>query len=190
MKRLALLCVAILILAACSAEARVLDSADNEAAGVENVAALESPEEDAPEEEPGEAVSPASADEDTPTTTEAPTAPQPVTASTVHETQSDDFPDILAAQATPESNGAWRFDVTVSSPYDTPQRYADAWRVVGPDGTEYGIRVLTHDHASEQPFTRSQGGIEIPADVTTVTVEGRDQANGWGGGFLTVQLTP
>ena len=121
-----------------------------------------------------------------PTTT--PVAPEPVTASTEHASRSDDFPDVLAAQATPEGNDAWRFDVTLSSPYDSAARYADAWRVVGPDGTEYGIRVLTHDHASEQPFTRSQSGIVIPADVDTVTVEGRDQANGWGGGTLEVRL--
>lgn len=123
-----------------------------------------------------------------PTVTE-PQAPQSVTASTVHETSTDDFPDILAAQATPDGDGTWRFDVTVSSTYDTPQRYADAWRVVGPDGAELGIRVLTHDHANEQPFTRSQSGIAIPADITQVTVEGRDQANGWGGGSLVVDLT-
>lgn len=133
-----------------------------------------------------------SADAEATTTTtvadETPTAPQPVTASTVHATRSDDFPDILAAQATPEGDDAWRFDVTVSSPYDSPQRYADAWRVVGPDGTEFGVRVLTHDHASEQPFTRSESGIIIPGDITSVTVEGRDLTNGWGGGTLTVQL--
>ena len=123
------------------------------------------------------------------TTTSAPVAPQPVTASTVHASSSDEFPDILAAQATPDGENSWRFDVTVSSPYDTPQRYADAWRVVGVDGTEYGIRELTHDHANEQPFTRSQSGIEIPANVSTVIVEGRDLANGWGGGTLEVQLT-
>ena len=123
--------------------------------------------------------------EEAPATT---AAPEPVTASTVHDTTSDDFPDILAAQATPDGDGTWRFDVTVSSTYDTPQRYADAWRVVGPDGTQFGIRVLTHDHASEQPFTRSQSGIEIPADITTVTIEGRDLSNGWGGGTLEVAL--
>lgn len=103
-------------------------------------------------------------------------------------TSGDSFPDIIAAEAHLEDGGTWRFDVTVSSPYDTPARYADAWRVVGPDGTEYGQRILTHDHASEQPFTRSQGGIEIPADVTTVTIEGRDLANGWGGGVLELDV--
>ena len=59
--------------------------------------------------------------------------------------------------------------------------------VLGPDGTEYGIRILAHDHANEQPFTRSQSGIPIPADVQTVTIQGRDLANGWGG--LTFELT-
>lgn len=174
MRRLAILAAAALVLAGCSSEPEFAPEA--------SVTLTDSSSEDSSEvtEAPDDSTAP---------TTEAPVAPQAVTASTVHETSTDDFPDVLAAQATPEGNGAWRFDVTLSSPYDTPQRYADAWRVVGPDGTEYGIRVLTHDHASEQPFTRSQGGIEIPADVTTVTIEGRDQANGWGGGFLTVDLT-
>ncbi len=99
-----------------------------------------------------------------------------------------EFPDVLAAVATREDSGSWRFDVTLSSPYDSPDRYADAWRVIGPDGTEYGIRILTHDHANEQPFTRSQTGIEIPDDVEMVTVEGRDLRNGWGGGTLSVTL--
>lgn len=98
------------------------------------------------------------------------------------------FPDIIAAVATREDSGTWRFDVTVSSPYDSPEQYADAWRVLHPDGTELGIRILTHDHASEQPFTRSQGGITIPDDVTAVTIEGRDLENGWGGGTLDLDL--
>ena len=142
-----------------------------------------------------EAEDPAGADEvvevavaETTATTTPPAPPEPVTASTIFESTSDDFPDIIAAQATPDGDGTWRFDVTVSSTYDTPQRYADGWRVVGPDGTEYGFRFLTHDHANEQPFTRSQSGIPIPADVTTVTIEGRDQANGYGGGFLELSL--
>ena len=88
-----------------------------------------------------------------------------------------------------DGSGTWTFDATLSSPYDTPQRYADAWRVVGPDGTVFGIRELTHDHASEQPFTRSQTGIEIPEDVQTVTVEGRDQISGWGGATVEVNLS-
>jgi hypothetical protein len=100
----------------------------------------------------------------------------------------DTFPSVIGAVATAEGDGAWRFDVTISSPYDSPSRYADAWRVLGPDGAELGIRILTHDHASEQPFTRSQNGIQIPSDVRTVTVEGRDLVNGWGGETFVLEL--
>ncbi len=98
------------------------------------------------------------------------------------------FPDVVDVRAEQSGDGSWTFFVTLSSPYDTPERYADAWRVIGPDGEVYGIRELAHDHASEQPFTRSQSGIVIPADVTTVTVEGRDQVSGWGGATVEVTL--
>ena len=90
----------------------------------------------------------------------------------------DRFPEVLAVAATDVGDERWRFDVTLSSPYDTPQRYADAWRVLDADDTELGIRVLMHDHASEQPFTRSET-IDVPAGTSTVYVEGRDQLNGW-----------
>ena len=182
--RITLFAIAALVIAACGSTADTADATDVEADDpVETVEAeadsSETPEADSTEEPVVEA----------PTTTTPPPPPEPVTATTVHETTSDDFPDILAAQATLTGDDTWRFDVTVSSTYDTPERYADAWRVVGPDGEEFGIRVLTHDHASEQPFTRSQSGIVIPSDVTSVTIEGRDLANGWGGGFLEVDLT-
>jgi len=109
--------------------------------------------------------------------------------STSVETSADEqqFPDIVEVAVTAEGD-TFRFDVTVSSPYDTPERYADAWRVVAPDGTELGVRELTHDHASEQPFTRSLNDVVIPPDVTEVTVEGRDLVNGWGGGTQVVTI--
>jgi len=92
------------------------------------------------------------------------------------------FPDVVAVKATQDADSTWTFAVTLSSPYDSPERYADSWRVRNADGTVvYGERFLSHDHASEQPFTRSQSGIEIPDDVLSVVVEGRDQVSGWGG---------
>jgi hypothetical protein len=96
------------------------------------------------------------------------------------------YPDVVDAEATVSTTG-WKFAVTISSPYDSPDRYADGWRVLGPDGSEYGFRLLTHDHASEQPFTRTLDGVEIPEDITTVTIEGRDQEFGFGG--ATFELT-
>jgi hypothetical protein len=101
----------------------------------------------------------------------------------------EQFPAIVGVDpAFDDGSGTWSFDVTVSSPYDTPERYADGWRVLGPDGAVYGVHTLGHDHANEQPFTRRQSGVEIPADVDEVTVQGRDQMNGFGGTTFTVDL--
>jgi hypothetical protein len=113
------------------------------------------------------------------------TAVDTVTDNSVADEQA--FPDVIDATAQREG-GTWTISATLSSPYDTPERYADAWRVVGPDGDVYGERILTHDHASEQPFTRSESGIEIPEDLSEVTIEGRDLANGYGGDTFVLTL--
>ncbi|MDH4050294.1 MAG: hypothetical protein OEU93_01865 [Rubrivivax sp.] len=97
-------------------------------------------------------------------------------------------PDVLGAKASARGNDVFDFDVTVSSPYDTPQRYADAFRVMGPDGEVYGVRALLHDHAGEQPFTRDLYGVRIPPGVKRVTLQGRDRVHGWGGGTYDLPL--
>jgi hypothetical protein len=96
-------------------------------------------------------------------------------------------PDVIRAEAAWAGDG-WTFSATISSPYDTAQRYADAWRVVAPDGTVLGVRELAHHHAGEQPFTRSLAGVAVPSDVDRVTVEARDLANGWGGATVQIEL--
>jgi hypothetical protein len=99
-------------------------------------------------------------------------------------------PDVLAAKARTSGTDTFDFDVTVSSPYDTPQRYADAFRVMGKDGTVYGVRKLLHDHATEQPFTRDLYGVKIPRNVQVVVVQARDQRFGYGGKSVEVRLPP
>lgn len=98
------------------------------------------------------------------------------------------YPDIVGVEITPVGVGMFDLAVTVSSPYDTRDRYADGWRVLAPDGTELGTHTLLHDHAGEQPFTRTQAGVEIPAEVDEVTVEGRDLRYGFGGTTVTVEV--
>lgn len=98
-----------------------------------------------------------------------------------------DFPDVLVAMLTSSGDG-YSLSVTMSSEYDTPQRYADGWRVLDPDGNEVAAWELAHDHAGEQPFTRTQTGLEIPGNIAEVTVEGRDLKNGYGGGTVTVPV--
>jgi hypothetical protein len=110
------------------------------------------------------------------------------TVTTTGDTDEQRYPDVIDVEATASDDGTWSLAVTISSPYDTPERYADGWRVLGPDGEVYGEHRLTHDHAGEQPFTRTQRGVEIPPDVDHVTVEGRDQVYGYGGAAVVITL--
>lgn len=118
-------------------------------------------------------------------TAEVPTATSSPARTEAAEQQHPDVIDVVAEQ---QSAGVFAFTVTISSPYDTPDRYADGWRIVGPNGTVYGEHTLTHDHANEQPFTRVQRDVVIPSDVDEVTVEGRDLEYGYGGATVTVAI--
>jgi len=95
--------------------------------------------------------------------------------------------DVLKVEAR-SSGGGWSFDVTVAHADTGWEHYADAWRVVGPDGTVYGTRTLLHPHVGEQPFTRSLSGVEIPEILQVVTVEAHDSEHGWGGAAVEVAL--
>lgn len=98
------------------------------------------------------------------------------------------FPDVVAVDVRPAGSDHFDFDVTISSPYDTPGRYADGFRIFVPDGPVFGSRALLHDHQHEQPFTRELRGVRIPPSVTTVRVQARDQRFGYGGKAADVRL--
>ena len=95
--------------------------------------------------------------------------------------------DVVGVEAR-SSGGGWSFDVTVRHADTGWEHYADAWRVVGPDGVVYGTRALVHPHVNEQPFTRSLSGVMIPEGVATVTVEAHDSVHEWGGEVVEVVL--
>lgn len=95
--------------------------------------------------------------------------------------------DVLAAEAR-RDGGTWTFEVTVRHADAGWGHYADAWRVVGPDGAVLGTRELLHPHVDEQPFTRSLAGVAIPEGTDSVTIEAHDSVHGWGGAALRLEL--
>jgi len=112
------------------------------------------------------------------------------------QTQTDADADVEFVQARQSADGRWRFDVTVRHPDTGWEDYADGWDVILPDGTvlktddsDPFTRLLLHPHENEQPFTRSQGGLVVPPDVTTVTVRAHDLVDGFGGQTVVVDLT-
>lgn len=81
--------------------------------------------------------------------------------SAVDDVATQPFPDVIEAELSPDGE-EFSVSVTISSPYDSPERYADGWRVLTPDGAVLAEHTLHHDHASEQPFTRSRGPFDFP----------------------------
>ena len=104
--------------------------------------------------------------------------------------------DVIAVQAIDHGTQGWTFHVTVSHPDTGWEDYCDGWDVVGPDGEVIKVndndrftRLLLHPHVEEQPFTRSQGRLQIPESITTVSVRAHDIVDGFGGEEITVDLT-
>lgn len=104
--------------------------------------------------------------------------------------------DVLHVRAVRAADGSWTFHVTVQHPDTGWEDYADGWDVVTPDGTVLKAdpdspftRLLLHPHVGEQPFTRSQSGIAIPAGVEQVRVRAHDLVDGWGGREIVVDLS-
>ncbi|WP_164660522.1 hypothetical protein [Tropicibacter sp. Alg240-R139] len=98
-----------------------------------------------------------------------------------------DAPQIEDAAAR-ASGDTWRFDVTIRHPDTGWDHYADGWQVLDMDGNELGMRVLHHPHETEQPFTRSLGGVQIPAGTKQVQIRARDSVHGWNQDTYVIEL--
>ncbi len=104
--------------------------------------------------------------------------------------------DVTYVRAVLAADGTWTFHVTVAHPDTGWEDYADGWDVVLPDGEVIQpdadspfTRLLLHPHQDEQPFTRSQSQIKIPAGITEVRVRAHDLRSGFGGRTVTVDLS-
>ncbi len=96
--------------------------------------------------------------------------------------------DVLDAKASCDARRRCSFDVTVRHGDEGWAHYADKWDILAPDGRLLGTRVLLHPHDTEQPFTRSLGGVAVPRSVQSVRIRAHDKAHGYGGAEIVVEL--
>lgn len=104
--------------------------------------------------------------------------------------------DVIFVRAKYVEDGIWTFYVTVQHLDIGWNDYADGWDVLTPQGEvlkpdpqSQFTRTLLHPHVDEQPFTRSQSGIAIPAGIDQVRVRAHDYVHGFGGMEVVVDLT-
>ena len=126
----------------------------------------------------------------------SPTAQPPVESSPSPAAAKKGNADVLHVRAVQAGDGSWTFHVTVEHPDTGWEDYADGWDVLTPDGEVLKpdpdspfTRLLLHPHENEQPFTRSQSGIVIPAGAIRVLVRAHDLVDGYGGREVWVDLT-
>ena len=129
-----------------------------------------------------------SPDATTATTGPGATTPAPTSPSSTLALSAGECADVIGAELVEVGDGTYRVSATVSSADTGEEKYADEWRVVTSDGTVLGVRVLTHPHVNEQPFTRSLSGVEIGPEVDAVTIEARDSVEGYCGEAVSVEV--
>ncbi len=95
--------------------------------------------------------------------------------------------DVLAATAR-GSGGTWSVSATIKHADEGWKHYANSFQVLAMDGKVLGTRVLFHPHVDEQPFTRSLGGVKIPAGTKKVRVRAGDLVHGYGGKEVVLEL--
>lgn len=124
---------------------------------------------------------------DVPQTTASTVVQSTMPASTTEGPGADSCANVVAVEAVRAGDGTYTFAVTVASPDEGWEKYADEWTIWTPEGTALATRILEHPHEDEQPFTRSLSGVLIPGGVTTVVVGARDSVEGYCG--ATIELT-
>jgi len=78
------------------------------------------------------------------------------------------------------SAGTFRVDATIRHPDTGWDHYANNFQILDGAGNVLATRILVHPHVNEQPFTRSQGGIVIPANIKQVFVRSNCSVDGDG----------
>lgn len=199
--------ISVLLLVGCAAQQKVVEPAPTAEGPLANNTQAATPEPELPATEPAAAATAATSTTVPPAATST-TVPPAATSTTVPPaepttaveptTQADAGKanaDVLYVIARQESENSWHFTVTVEHPDTGWDDYADGWDVVLPDGPVVKpdpdspfTRLLLHPHETEQPFTRTQGGVVIPAGINEITVRAHDIVDGFGGREITLDL--
>jgi len=96
--------------------------------------------------------------------------------------------DIVAVRTLCTPDRVCGFVVTVKHADTGWNHYANRFEIMGPGGELIATRVLQHPHVHEQPFTRTLGGVAVPAGVERVTLRAHDSVHGYGGDEVTVEI--
>ena len=96
--------------------------------------------------------------------------------------------DVIEGNIQLSADGTFRISATVRSGDTGWEKYADSWEVHTPEGKVIDVRVLTHPHEDEQPFTRSLSGVTIAPNVEEVTLAAHDLVNGFCGETFTLDV--
>lgn len=96
--------------------------------------------------------------------------------------------DVVEVEVSCNAERICQFDVTVRHDDEGWDHYANRWEVLSPDGEIIATRVLAHPHENEQPFTRSLGGVKIPAHIDHVILRAHDSVHEHGGMTMTISL--
>ena len=96
--------------------------------------------------------------------------------------------DVVEAQAVRDSDGSYRFVVSVCLGDKGWGDYASSWEVVAPDRTVLGTRVLLNSLEQEQPFARYFSKVIILDGIAEATIRAIDIKHGGGGKQMTVKV--
>ena len=95
------------------------------------------------------------------------------------EASADARADVVAVKVRGQA-GTYQFLVTLRSPDENCDRYANWWEVVREDGSLAYRRILRHSHPNEQPFARAGGPVPVKSNEVVV-VRGHLHPSGYGG---------
>lgn len=100
-----------------------------------------------------------------------------------------DYAQVTYVKAVQRDDATWCFYTTVLHNDEGWNHYANAWQVLDDHGNEIGLRSLLHPHDEEQPFTRSECNIKIPAGTKTLRVRAKCNVHGFGGHEVVLDLS-